>query len=115
MFTARFVIRLVCGVCVLTAVAVNAMAAEAEVPEPILLFPDGAPGAQGTEDADQPAIRLYPAPDDKRTGAVIVVCPGGGYGGLASDHEGQQVAQWLNSIGVTAAVLKYRLGPKYHH
>jgi len=44
-----------------------------------------------------------------------VVCPGGGYGHLASDHEGQQVARWLNSIGVTAAVLKYRLGPKYHH
>lgn len=90
-------------------------AAEAVTPEPILLFPDGAPGAQGTEDADKPAIRIYPAPDDKRTGAAIVVCPGGGYAGLASDHEGQQVAQWLNTIGVTAVVLKYRLGPKYHH
>jgi len=97
------------------ATAATSIAADAEIPEAILLFPEGAPGAQGTEDADQPAIRLYPAPDDTRTGAAIVVCPGGGYGGLASDHEGQQVAKWLNSIGVTAAVLKYRLGPKYRH
>ncbi len=59
--------------------------------------------------------RLYPAPAESRRGAAIVVCPGGGYGVLASDHEGQQVAKWLNTIGVTAAVLKYRLGPKYHH
>jgi acetyl esterase/lipase len=44
-----------------------------------------------------------------------VVCPGGGYGFLAAEHEGKDVALWLNSLGVTAAVLKYRLGPKYHH
>ncbi|MFO0950813.1 MAG: alpha/beta hydrolase [Isosphaeraceae bacterium] len=45
----------------------------------------------------------------------MVVCPGGGYGHLAMDHEGKQVAEWLNSLGVTAAVLKYRLGPRYQH
>ncbi|MGC8640725.1 MAG: alpha/beta hydrolase, partial [Isosphaeraceae bacterium] len=45
----------------------------------------------------------------------VVVCPGGGYGMLAVDHEGKQVAQWLNSLGVAAFVLKYRLGPRYHH
>jgi acetyl esterase/lipase len=43
-----------------------------------------------------------------------VVCPGGGYARLA-DHEGHNVAVWLNGIGVTAAVLKYRLGPRYRH
>jgi acetyl esterase/lipase len=45
----------------------------------------------------------------------VVVCPGGGYGGLAMDHEGKQIADWLNSLGVAAFVLKYRLGPRYHH
>ena len=45
---------------------------------------------------------------------AVVICPGGGYGGLAIDHEGKQVAEWLNSIGVAAFVLKYRLAPAYH-
>ena len=44
----------------------------------------------------------------------MIVCPGGGYGFLAS-HEGPDVAEWLNTLGVTAFVLKYRLGPRYHH
>ena len=48
------------------------------------------------------------------TGAAIVICPGGAYVNLA-DHEGHAIAVWLNSIGVTAVVLKYRLGPRYHH
>jgi len=79
------------------------------------LWPDGAPGAQGKDDSDIPSIMYYPAPADKATGAAIVICPGGGYARLALDHEGHQVAQWLNRIGVSAAVLKYRLGPKYQH
>lgn len=90
-------------------------AAEPVGPEPILLWPDGAPGAMGTEDVDKPMVRIYPAPEEKRTGAMVVICPGGGYGVLATDHEGQQVARWFNTIGVSAAVVKYRLGPKYHH
>ena len=92
----------------------NAFAQDAK-PAPQALWPEGAPGAQGKDDKDIPSITVYPAPPDKATGAAIVVCPGGGYSHLASDHEGRQVAQWLNRIGVTAAVLKYRLGPKYHH
>lgn len=44
-----------------------------------------------------------------------MVCPGGGYGALANDHEGKQIAQWLNSQGISAFVLRYRLGPKYRH
>jgi len=84
-------------------------------PEPIPLWPEGAPGAQGTEAADIPEIRLYPADAAHANGCCVVVLPGGGYRALAVDHEGQQVAKWLNSIGVTAAVVNYRLGPKYHH
>lgn len=108
-------LRLIAGCCLLTIITQASRAEDAGASEQTFLFPNGAPGALGTEDADRPSIRLYPAPDATRTGAAVVVCPGGGYGHLASDHEGQQVAQWFNSIGVTAAVLKYRLGPKYHH
>jgi acetyl esterase/lipase len=81
----------------------------------VLLWPDGAPGAAGNEDIDKPALRIYEPDPAIATGTMIVVCPGGGYGGLAVDHEGHQVAEWLKSQGVASAVLRYRLGPKYHH
>jgi acetyl esterase/lipase len=84
-------------------------------PEPVLLYPQGAPGAVGKEPADVPTITVYPAPNTPPGGApAIVVCPGGGYGGLAG-HEAEPIAQWLNTFGVTGVVLKYRLGPRYHH
>jgi acetyl esterase/lipase len=78
------------------------------------LWHEGAPGAKGTQPEDIPSIQLYQAPADKATGSAVVVCPGGGYGALAR-HEGHDIAVWLNSIGVTAVVLKYRLAPKYGH
>jgi acetyl esterase/lipase len=89
--------------------------ARAAGPEPLTLWPDGAPGAVGNEPADIPELRVYLPEADKATGAGVVVCPGGGYGALATDHEGHQVAKWLNSIGVAGFVLKYRLGPRYKH
>ena len=82
-------------------------------PVPELLWPNGAPGAMGQEDIDKPSITPYLAA--KPNGKAVVVFPGGGYGALAMDHEGKQIAQWLNSQGISAFVLKYRLGPKYHH
>lgn len=88
---------------------------QAPEPETVLLWPDGAPGAVGTEEVDKPTLTLYPGPERHSTGAAVVVCPGGGYRNLAMDHEGVQIARWLNSIGVGAFVLKYRLGPRYHH
>lgn len=86
----------------------------AQGPDPVLLWPDGAPDAVGNEDFDQPTIRIY-QPEGEKTGAMVLVCPGGGYGALATDHEGHQVAKWFNTFGVSAAVLKYRLGPRYKH
>jgi acetyl esterase/lipase len=80
-----------------------------------LLWPEGAPDALGTEPVDRPKITVYLAPAGTATGAAVVVCPGGGYGVVAADHEGKQVAEWLNSLGVSAFVLQYRLGPRYHH
>ena len=87
---------------------------EARAAEPVVLWPQGAPGALGREPADVPTLTPYPAPREKATGAAIVVCPGGGYQHLA-EHEGRPVAEWLNSLGVSAFVLKYRLGPRYRH
>jgi acetyl esterase/lipase len=76
---------------------------------PVLLWPEGAPGALGKEAKDIPSLTPYlPAPD-RASGAAIVVCPGGGYGMLAG-HEGEDYALWLNQHGVAAFVLKYRLG-----
>ncbi|HJV78197.1 MAG TPA: alpha/beta hydrolase [Paludibacter sp.] len=56
-----------------------------------------------------PTIEVYPAPADKNTGTAVVICPGGGYYGLSFIGEGSQIAKWLNSLGITAFVLKYRL------
>jgi acetyl esterase/lipase len=82
----------------------------------ILLWNSGAPGALGAADQDIPTLTLYPPYGvSKIPRTAVIVAPGGGYGWLASNHEGRQEADWLNSLGVTAFVLKYRLGPKYHH
>ena len=56
-----------------------------------------------------PTITIYPASDEVATGAAMVVCPGGGYEILAYDLEGDEICQWLNEIGVTAVLLKYRV------
>jgi acetyl esterase/lipase len=70
----------------------------------------------GTDpDRDVPTLTIWLPPPEAATGSAVVVCPGGGYQMLASDHEGKQVAEWLNSLGIAAFVLKYRLGPRYHH
>jgi acetyl esterase/lipase len=79
------------------------------------LWSGAAPGALGTDDSDIPALTVYlPRTMNVRTPAMIV-CPGGGYRNLASNHEGRQVAGYLNSLGIAAFVLRYRLGPRYHH
>lgn len=80
----------------------------------IRLWSGAAPGAMGTADIDIPTLTVALPSNVKPTGAVFIVCPGGGYEHLAP-HEGLPIARWLNSLGVTGFVLKYRLGPKYHH
>ena len=86
----------------------------AEVPK-LPLWPSGAPGAKGQTDKDQPWVDVWLAPQDKANGAAFVVAPGGGYGGLAVDHEGVQVAKYFNALGVSAFVLHYRLGSAGYH
>ncbi len=79
------------------------------------LWPNGAPGAQGDEAADRPMLYPFVAPAGRGVGTAVVVCPGGGYVHLAMEKEGSDIARWLNSLGVSAFVLQYRLGPRYHH
>lgn len=99
----------------ITALLVSATAARSEEVETLLLYPAGAPGAVGTEEVDQPRLQWYPAPVEHNTGCAVVVLPGGGYGHLALGHEGRDIAAWLNSQGISAAVTSYRLGPRYRH
>ncbi len=67
-------------------------------------------------ETESPLLNLYPGKDLKNHNrAAVVICPGGGYGGLAADHEGNQIAKWFNERGVSAFVLYYRLGTQGHH
>ena len=81
----------------------------------VYLWPNGAPGAVGEEEKDKPSLTPFFAPEDKATGAACIVLPGGGYGGLMTTYEGDEVCQWLNGIGIHAFTLRYRLGPRYRH
>src|SRR4051812_36564732 len=87
----------------------------ADEPKTYPLWPEGAPGATGDDKGDDrhagdvPTIPVFLPPKETRTGASVVICPGGGYGALAAEHEGREVAEWLNASGVTGVVLKYRL------
>jgi acetyl esterase/lipase len=87
----------------------------AEQRSPVLLWPNGAPGALGSEGKDKPTLTPYLPDPSIATKAAMVICPGGGYGGLAA-HEGNDYALWLNQQGITCFVLKYRLGSNdYRH
>jgi acetyl esterase/lipase len=98
-------ITIVCSLLLSLVFPVQALAAEPPVE---LIWPAGAPDAKGDAPGDKPTLIVYLPEKDKATGAAIVICPGGGYGHLAMDHEGHQVAQWLNSFGVAGFVLTYR-------
>lgn len=87
----------------------------AQEPTTVPLWPNGAPGALGNADSDQPTLTVFLPWEKPVSRTAVIVCPGGGYGMLADNHEGRQVANWLNSLGIAAFVLKYRLGPRYHH
>ncbi len=81
----------------------------------IPLWSGRAPGALGDADEDRPTLTLYPAYASHAPTAAVIVFPGGSYSWLANNHEGRQVANWLNGAGITAFVVKYRVGPRYHH
>ena len=107
--------------CLLGLLAMNAQAGVEVIP----LWPEGVPGAQpngGVEyikegrvyNVQVPTLTWFPAPPDKANGAVAIVCPGGSYMRLSITNEGNSLAQWLNSLGVSVFILKYRL-KEYGH
>jgi acetyl esterase/lipase len=68
-----------------------------------------AKGAKWLTNVTKPTLTVYPPAPAKNTGAAAVICPGGGYWNLAWDLEGEEVAAWLNSLGMTGILLKYRV------
>jgi len=78
------------------------------------LWPEGAPMAVGDTELDRPQLTVHLPEQGVANGAGIIVNPGGGYRILAADHEGLQVARWLNRRGIAAFVLRYRVGERYH-
>jgi acetyl esterase/lipase len=110
------------SIVVLWLLAVNLLPAWAQIEQAIdpslgistlQLWPNGAPQVASTDKADLPTLTLFLPQKNKDTGSAVIVAPGGAYTGLASNLEGRQVADWFTSRGVTAFVLKYRLGAKY--
>jgi acetyl esterase/lipase len=84
--------------------------AGAAIPPAIFLWPNGAPGALGTTEADKPRMYAF-LPKTRSTSAAVLVIPGGGYEHVAIGHEGFQIATWLNAQGMPAFVLDYRVAP----
>jgi len=84
-------------------------------PQTLLLWPGGAPGALGQDDRDKPAITVYMPPSTTGPMTAVIVAPGGSYARLSMNLEGRAPANHLNALGIAAFVLRYRLGPQYHH
>jgi len=63
----------------------------------------------GITNVSEPALKIYAAPKESANGVGLLIAPGGGYNMLAWDHEGEQIARWANSLGITAGILKYRV------
>jgi acetyl esterase/lipase len=84
-----------------------ALGAEPAKPQEIRLWEGAAPASVGAAEKNIPTVTVFLP--EKSNGTAIVVCPGGGYGGLAVGHEGKDVAAWLNKRGITAFMLKYRI------
>lgn len=116
-------------VCALVVLAIVPAVLAAETAKTLDVWPAAVPGEKGDIGAEKwepipkgenppitrltnvtkPTLSIFPAPKNKNTGAAVVICPGGGYHILAWNHEGEDVATWLNTIGVTGIVLKYRV------
>src|SRR5436305_2005158 len=117
--------RILARLAALLALVAGATTAQAQ--QAIRLWPNGAPGSMGamqpettatkapygriTRNVSDPTLTVF-APDPKiATGTAVIVAPGGGFHMLSIENEGDGVAKWLNSLGITAFVLRYRLLP----
>jgi acetyl esterase/lipase len=111
-----------CLVVTLTAVAALVSSALAQTPSPILqdpqtipLWQGDAPGALGNAAEDIPTLTIYMPPSTTGPMTAVIIAPGGAYRALSMNKEGRAPANYFNTLGIAAFVLKYRLGPKYHH
>ncbi len=78
-------------------------------PETVSLWPGQAPIGDGKFETAKVTLTVHLPPAEKSTGAAIVICPGGGYGGLVTGPEGHGIAEWLVGHGIAGMVLEYRL------
>src|SRR5262247_391898 len=95
----------------ITTVGAQAPTPILQEPQTIPLWPDGAPGAVGKAPEDTPTLTIYMPPDTRGPMTAVIVAPGGGYRALSMNKEGRAPANYLNTLGIAAFVLKYRLGP----
>jgi acetyl esterase/lipase len=79
-------------------------------PQTLFLWPGGEPRVSSDQDTTRPTLQVFPAPAGKATGTGVVICPGGGYVRLAVNHEGLKAVEWLNALGISAFLLRYRVG-----
>ena len=77
--------------------------------DPVAVKSTEKPNLERLTDVAEPTLKLYLLEDQSEAAPFVIVCPGGGYNVLAYTKEGTEIAEWLNSIGVSAAVLKYRV------
>jgi acetyl esterase/lipase len=84
-------------------------------PQTIPLWQDKAPGSLGDNAEDIPTLTIYMPPNTAGPMTAVIIAPGGGYRALSMNLEGRLPANYFNTMGLAAFVLKYRLGPKYHH
>lgn len=87
----------------------NAAQAAAPQPQKLTLWSNKAPVGDDKFEAADASITVHRPAAEKANGAAVVICPGGGYGGLVTGPEGHGIAQWLNRHGIAGIVLEYRL------
>ncbi len=80
-------------------------------PERVLPVAPGTKQVMRVEGVTDPTLLVYPAPKDKANGTAVIICPGGGFSKVVPDLEGSEIAENLNTLGVSAFVLKYRTTP----
>src|SRR5205814_9201153 len=84
-------------------------------PQTMPLWQGRAPGAVGDEDRDKPAITIYMPPNTAGPMTAVIIAPGGSHRSLSMNNEGRAPAKYFTALGIAAFVLRYRLGPTYHH
>lgn len=84
------------------------------LPQQLPLWPGEASPLTSAEDGELPRFTYYLPSDECRTGASVLILPGGGYGMVSSPKEGHRPAMYLSSHGIAAAVLEYRHAPQRH-